>query len=141
MRGTYVAFKAVPYVASASFNQPVAMSFSSWPPGLLYLAQTLPKLGLPLLLVLAVHRAASYNLPRYVWILAYILAVPATLVVNGVLQHLREEREIKKLGARRVPQVQTHWPGGLDALLKTVKSFSDGYIGACAISVSRHLIT
>jgi hypothetical protein len=139
MRSTYAAFqrRALYRICLLNSNQSVTMSFSSWPPGLLYVAQTLPKLGFPLLPVWIAHRTVSYNLPSYIWILAYILAVPATLVVNGLSQHLREEREIKTLGARRAPQVQTHWPGGLDVLLKMVKSFSDGYVGVFATSVSR----
>jgi hypothetical protein len=105
------------------------MISSNFPPGLLYIVQTIPSLALSLLPVLIAHRFLPYHLPIYVWTLAYILAVPIIAVVKGVLQYVREEREIKGFGARRVPQVHTRWPGGVDALLFTVKSFSEGSFG------------
>ena len=105
---------------------------STLPPGLLYVIQTVPKLGLPLLPIYIAHCYLSYSLSTYVWTLAYVLAVPSFLVLRGILQYLQEEAEIKRLGARRVSQVPTHWPGGIDALLKTVRGFSKGYIGAAS---------
>jgi hypothetical protein len=106
------------------------MSSTPWPPGLLYVVQIIPKLALPLLPVLIAHRISSYILPTYLWTIAYILAAPAMIVVLVVSQRLREEGEIKKLGARRVPEVLTRWPGGLDGSLKVVKGFTNGYLRA-----------
>ncbi|KAF8590882.1 cytochrome P450 [Ramaria rubella] len=97
---------------------------------MLYLAQTAPKL-FPILIVLITHQysAEFFQLPTYVWISAYLVATPAVLVLQIISLRMREEREIKTLGARRVPQVPTYWPGGVDALLAAVESFSHGYVG------------
>jgi hypothetical protein len=105
------------------------MSFANLPPGLSYLAQATPNLAFPPLLVFVVHYYAPYRLPNYIWIIAYLLATPLFYIVYGVLRHIQEELEIRKLGARRVPQVPSSWPGGLDVLLSTLKSFTEGYPG------------
>ncbi|KAF8585530.1 cytochrome P450 monooxygenase pc-3 [Ramaria rubella] len=103
------------------------------PPGVLYIAQTAPKLAFAPFLVFVTYQYAahtqSFTLPNYVWIFVYLIATPTMVVIHGVLQHLLEEREIRKLGARRVPRVPTHWPAGFDALLKGVRSFANGYVG------------
>ena len=105
------------------------MSLCDWPPGLLLLAQTTPKFAFPPLLVLVVQRCCFYKLPNFIWIVAYLFATPSIYIIYGILQYFQEEREIKKLGARRVPQVSSYWPGALDLLWITVKSFKDGYPG------------
>lgn len=100
-----------------------------WPPGLLFLAQTAHFWMLPPLLVLLVHQYTSLELPTSIWITAYLLAAPAPHLVKGVLQYFMEEREIKRLGARRLPVVPSKWPGALDLLYVMVESFNNGYIG------------
>lgn len=112
------------------------MSFSSWPPGLLLLAHTTPKLAFPPLLVLLVRQCGFYNLPNYIWVIISLLATPSIYIAYGILRHFREENEIKKLGARRVPQVPARWPGGLDLVWATVNSFDNGYPGMSSLSCS-----
>lgn len=110
------------------------MTSLKWPPGLLCLAQLAPTLAFPPLLVLLVHQYGTLKLPGYMWIIAYLLSTPAVHFINGILHHFREENEIKKLGARRVPRVPSYWPGGLDILITSVKSFAEGYPGMLQIS-------
>jgi len=105
------------------------MSFANWPPGLLLLAHTTPKFTLPPLLVLVVRQYGSCKLPNSIWAIACLLATPSIYLFYGILQHFWEEHEIKRLGARRVPQVPAYWPGGLDLVWATVKSFDHGYPG------------
>lgn len=105
------------------------MSFRNWPPGLIFLIHMTPLLAFPPLLVLIVHQYSPVKLPGYMWINAYLLSTPAVQVVNGVLHYLQEENEIEKLGARRIPQVPSYSPGGLDKILMSVKSLANGYPG------------
>ena len=105
------------------------MILFNWPPGLLLLADTIPKLAFPPLVVLAVHQCSPYKLPNYIWTLAYLLATPSIYNVLSIIQRFREEHEIKRLGARKVPEVHSYWPGGLDLVWISVKSFVSGYPG------------
>ena len=101
----------------------------NWPPGLLLLADTIPKFAFPPLVVLAVHQCSPYKLPNYIWTVAYLLVTPSIYIVLSIIKHFREEQEIKRLGARKVPQVLSFWPGGLDLVWNQVKSFVGGYPG------------
>ncbi|KAF8585531.1 cytochrome P450 [Ramaria rubella] len=106
------------------------MSFFHCPPGLLYLIQIAPKLAFVPFLVFVAHRyILPDTLPNYVWTFAYLVAIPALVVVHGILRYFKQEREIRKLGARRVPQVPARLPAGLDLLQAIMDSFADGYFG------------
>jgi hypothetical protein len=101
----------------------------SWPPGPLLLVQTAHLWGFPPLVVLLVHQYAALTLPTSIWITAYLFATPAVYVFKGILQSHKEEREMKQLGARKIPLVASKWPGAPDRLYDLVKSFEDGYPG------------
>ncbi|KAF8585564.1 cytochrome P450 [Ramaria rubella] len=109
------------------------MPFLNYPPGLVYLAQIVPNLLFAPFFISIAHQYASENcankLPIYVWIIAYILATPTLFIVKDVINHLREEREIKQFGARRVPRVPTYLPAGIDGLVTVLKGFTHGYVG------------
>ncbi|KAF8510916.1 cytochrome P450 [Gautieria morchelliformis] len=114
----------------------------SFPPGLLFVAQATPQLAFPPLLVFVVHHYSSYSLPSYIWLIAYLLVNPAVLIAYGTLQHIREEREIRKLGARRVPLAPSSVPGGLDNLMAALRSFGSGYPGTLSsISIETYAQT
>jgi hypothetical protein len=115
------------------------MPLPSWPPGLLFIAQTAPTLAFPPLLVFVVHHYGPYTLPGYIWTIAYLLATPVFHIALGAPKHFREEREIKRLGARRVPLAPSSVPGGLDILRSALKSFANGYPGTLSsISIETH---
>ena len=105
------------------------MTFCRWPPGLLLLAQVAHLWVFPPLLVLLAHQYVPLELPASIWIIAYLLATPAMSLIKSMLQYFREEREIKQLGARRLPLLPSKWPGALDCFVEAVKSFNDGYPG------------
>ncbi|KAF8583528.1 cytochrome P450 [Ramaria rubella] len=105
------------------------MTLSNVPPGVHYLSQILPKLALPLLSVSILHRYSLLDLSQYVWGLIYLLILPAVVTLKNILRYLLEEHEIRRLGARRVPQVRTYWPGGVDLMLDIYKRFVNGSVG------------
>ena len=105
------------------------MSLLNWPPGLLCLVDLAPTLAFSPLLVLVLHQWGTLKLPGYIWIIAYLLSTPAVYSINIVLHHCREEIEIRKLGARRLPQVPSYWPAGINLIMAMVKSFAEGYPG------------
>lgn len=109
------------------------MSLSNWPPGLLMLAHIIPKLAFPPILVLVVHQYSFCELPNFIWFLAYLLVTPSIHIASRILRHFQDEAEMKRLGARKVPQVHSSWPGGLDLVWVTVKSFTDGYPGTLSL--------
>lgn len=122
----------------SSGSAPTAMVSSSWPPGCIFIFQSIPKLLLLLSPVLFAHYLVSDVLPYYVWILAYTLILPLTAVIKLLSRRMREDREIKTVRARRVPQVYSPLPGGISLVLDALRSFNEGYIGAslsCCLSL------
>lgn len=102
--------------------------FSKWPPGILFIFNTVLKLAPSLLSVLIVHQLIPLSLSSYVWTTAYILAFPITFFTKSSLQWIWENRELRKLGGCRMPQVSSLWPGGIDLLRKVEQSHSGGYL-------------
>ncbi|KAJ7353576.1 cytochrome P450 monooxygenase [Mycena albidolilacea] len=107
------------------------MASGVFAPGVLYILKSIPKLLLPPgLAYLACDYAASLlgkRVPLWGTVVASLLASPVWALVRAVYTHFREEREIRALGAVRVPVVQGRWPGNLDLLLGRLKQGKDGY--------------
>ncbi|KAJ7364007.1 cytochrome P450 monooxygenase [Mycena albidolilacea] len=94
-------------------------------PGVLFLVGSLPKLTLPSGIA---YLAVSYlKLPRWVCIAASVSAGPVWFWVRSIYRHLLEEREIRALGAVRVPEVKGKWIGNLDLVVGRLKQGKDGY--------------
>ncbi|KAJ7903560.1 cytochrome P450 monooxygenase [Mycena olivaceomarginata] len=94
-------------------------------PGVLFLVGSLPKLTLPSGIA---YLAFNYlKLPRWVCIAASVSAGPVWFWVRSVYRHLLEEREIRALGAVRVPEVKGKWFGNLDLVVGRLKQGKDGY--------------
>ncbi|KAF8575742.1 cytochrome P450 [Ramaria rubella] len=104
------------------------MLYSNAPPGVQYICEVFPKLALPLLCVCALHYFLPFTFTRLCLEILYLLVLPAILIIRGILQYLLDEYEIRKLGARRVPQVHTRWPGGIDAMRDIIKKMSKGSV-------------
>jgi hypothetical protein len=107
------------------------MASGVFAPGVLYILKSIPKLLLPPgLAYLACDYAAPLlgkRVPLWGTVVASLLASPVWALVRAVYTHFREEREIRALGAVRVPVVQGRWPGNLDLLLGRLKQGKDGY--------------
>jgi hypothetical protein len=105
-------------------------------PGILYILNSLPKLFLPSGLVYLICDYAApllgKRVPTWGTVLASLFALPAWTLVRATYTHFKEEREIRALGAVRVPVVQGKWPGNLDLLLGRLKQGKDGYPCRCA---------
>jgi hypothetical protein len=103
-------------------------------PGVFFLFTSLPKVTLPS----GVVCLATYylKLPRWVCITASVSAAPIWLWVRSIYRNFVEEREIRALGAVRVPQVHGKWPGNLDLVLARLKQGKDGYPCNLALDVS-----
>jgi hypothetical protein len=98
-------------------------------PGVLFLVGSLPKLTLPSGIA---YLAFNYlKLPRWVCIAASVSAGPVWFWVRSVYRHLLEEREIRALGAVRVPEVKGKWFGNLDLVVGRLKQGKDGYPCPC----------
>src|SRR5215472_8828537 len=104
------------------------MSFSNWPPGIIFILGLFPPNAPPLILVLIAQKLSPFLLPYYFWVSAYILAIPTTKVVQSYLQRLSEDREIVKFGAKRAPRVPFRLPGGIEILQRIEHTIAHGYL-------------
>jgi hypothetical protein len=59
---------------------------------------------------------------------AYLLSILLTAIARVQYTQLVQRREAKQLGARLIPRVVGKWPGNIDVMLKTRKSFASSYI-------------
>lgn len=117
-----------------------AMMTFNWPPGLFFLKQTAGFFIFPPLWSVFLVCATLLKPPASVWFTIYVLERPMLRFVQGVLQHYREEREIKQLDARRLPAVNSKWPGEPDLLYDIIKSFNNGYLGMHYVTELRPVI-
>jgi len=66
------------------------------------------------------------------WIIVYILAVPSFSSSKAFHTICGRDRDQETWSSSGAPG-SSCWPGGIDLLLKTVRGFSNGYIGtACS---------
>jgi len=105
----------------------------SLPPGPIYLVKAIVKLSVPFSVVFLAQHFQSDILPSHAWKWAYILTLPIVVALQNVVKYVKEEVEVRKLGARRVPMVPTYLPFGLDALYQLGSKFVNGYICACSL--------
>lgn len=101
---------------------------SNWPPGIFFIFNTVLTLTPPLLSVLVVHQLIPQTLSSYVWTAACLLVLPLTFFIKNSLQWIRESSELRRLGGRRIPQVPSAWPGGIDLLRRIEQSHLRGYL-------------
>ncbi|KAF7312278.1 Cytochrome P450 monooxygenase [Mycena indigotica] len=94
-------------------------------PGVKFILAALPKLTLPGAIVYLVAHHLSYA--RWVCVLGSMAAWPLLSLVHAQLRHMAEEREIRALGAVRVPEVKGKWPWNLDLVVGRLKQGKDGY--------------
>ena len=104
------------------------------PPGIIYLAQRLPKfLLLPVsfyLLAIAIHVPLS----TIFLILLSTLSIPITFTVSVFYTDYIDQRRAAALGAVLPPRLSSKWPGGLPLLRKMVDNFRMGKPGTVYIT-------
>ncbi|KAJ7165554.1 cytochrome P450 monooxygenase pc-3 [Mycena crocata] len=104
------------------------------PPGIVYLAHTLPFTLLPCAITYAfltrVLPILDFSpLPLWSRILAALVAQPAGIVLLYLHNNHRQAREAASLGAVQIPLVHDKWPGSLSLLSAARESFKSGYPG------------
>ncbi|KAF7301073.1 hypothetical protein MIND_00671300 [Mycena indigotica] len=97
------------------------------PPGIKYLARTLPVALLPCALAFA--SLLRVDLPLGARILLSLLANPLSLFVSDWYQQVHEARHASSRGAELIPVVRDSRPFGLGTLAKLRESFRSGYPG------------
>ncbi|KAF7374917.1 Cytochrome P450 monooxygenase [Mycena sanguinolenta] len=94
-------------------------------PGAIFLVESVPKLALPS--GVAYLLVNYFKLPRWACIVASVSAAPVWIWVRSAYKNFLEEREIRALGAVRVPEVKGKWPGNLDLVVGRLRQAKDGY--------------
>ncbi|KAG6374894.1 hypothetical protein JVT61DRAFT_3624 [Boletus reticuloceps] len=104
------------------------------PPGLVGLVWLLPRLLFPPATVFiglkVVKALAGEPAPRWLRVLAYLLALPAIVAAKLVYSRIRDRREAARRGAMLPPSIKYRWPGALDKLSALLWNFSNGYLGS-----------
>ncbi|OCH88532.1 cytochrome P450 monooxygenase [Obba rivulosa] len=100
-------------------------------PGLAFLLRISPYLILPPIIAhVVLHVVARFPgiiVLDWLRIPSYILSYPIFLGVSSALNRIREEHEIRSLGAVRAPEVRGKWPWNIDLLLSRLGRKKDGY--------------
>ncbi|KAH7930329.1 cytochrome P450 [Leucogyrophana mollusca] len=103
------------------------------PPGIVYLAQTLPRFLLPAALVYCTVRllqaVLGISIPEGLHIPAYLLSLPLAFTTRVLYTEYNDKRQAAAQGAVLAPRVHSRWPGGLDILARSVGNFKNGYMG------------
>ncbi|KAJ6531782.1 cytochrome P450 monooxygenase [Mycena capillaripes] len=108
-------------------------------PGAIFLLTSLPKLALPSTVA---YLGSNYlKLPHWIWIAASVSAYLIWLWIRSMYRNFVEEREIRALGAVRVPQVYGKWPGNLDLVVGRLNKakMAIHVIHALGLSIHKYL--
>ncbi|KIJ32051.1 hypothetical protein M422DRAFT_783590 [Sphaerobolus stellatus SS14] len=100
----------------------------SLPPGPVYLARAAFKVSVPTVSILLLQHYIPDLLPDYAWKWSCLLNLPGIGVIRRIAKYVREEREIRQLGARRMPLAPSTIPFGLDILYQISTTFINGYL-------------
>ncbi|KAG6906970.1 hypothetical protein DXG01_011167 [Tephrocybe rancida] len=103
------------------------------PPGLVYLANRLPTLLLPLVSVYAINRLLGSHLgiylPTWAVIASTIVAIPFGLLLKVSVTDFINRRNAAALGAVLPPRVKDKYPAGLGLLFEMINNLKVGYAG------------
>lgn len=87
-------------------------------PGLRLLFRLLSKLIIPAVIIYGAARIAqgrfAYDVPDWALLIAWAASIPVTVIFSSLYQLIQEEREIRRLGAVRIPELKGWLPGNLD---------------------------
>ena len=59
---------------------------------------------------------------------SHVLFIALWASVKHALRNHIQDREARRLGAKRIPQVVGKWPGNIDILLKMLRAFRTSYV-------------
>lgn len=103
------------------------------PPGILYLAQRLPKLAIPptivYVLVLVLRSRLEVDIPAWAATVAVVLSLPVLLTVKIQWALFADHRAAARHGAVIPPYIPDQYPGGLGFLLGAARENALGYPG------------
>ncbi|KAF8075954.1 cytochrome P450 monooxygenase pc-3 [Lyophyllum atratum] len=103
------------------------------PPGITYLANRLPSLLLPLIVVYVANRLLqtylTIHLPLSVITVTAILSIPVALVLKSSYTDLDDRRRAAAQGAVLPPRIYDKWPAGIGLLLQSINNLKTGYPG------------
>ncbi|CAA7269194.1 unnamed protein product [Cyclocybe aegerita] len=103
------------------------------PPGIVYLAQRLPRLVLPPTVAYALVRILSStydtDVPLWFLTLAMVFSLPLALTIEVQYDQYRVYRDASRLGAMLPPTIPDPYPGGISGLFAATKAFKTGYPG------------
>ena len=106
-------------------------------PGLRYIIRGLVKLSLPTLGFFTgtyvLEEAFNYPLPPILKWTLVTSAGPLIAFTLSVRSWVKQDREMRALGARKPPVLPGRWPGNVDVLFRLIKELGTGYIGPCYI--------
>jgi len=115
--------------------------FANRPLGLLFLIQTISKQLLPIVVVFLLQNLQPTLLQAgYRWSLAYILALPLTLLAKQAHWKIRREMDMRRLRGQNLPEVPYSMPLGIDLISKSLRSFTEDYMGTLLSSI-RQLVS
>ena len=87
-------------------------------PGLQLLLRLLLVLGTPAVVIYSAARISqqyfAYDVPNWALLFAWAAYLPIKSALRSFYQWIQEERDIRRLGAVRIPEVKGWLPGNLD---------------------------
>lgn len=87
-------------------------------PGLQLLLRLLSSLVILAVVICGAARIAqqhfAYDVPDWMLLFAWVAYLPVTVVLRSLYQWIQEERDIRRLGAVRIPELTGYLPGNLD---------------------------
>ena len=87
-------------------------------PGLQLLLRLLSSLIIPAVVIYGAARIAqeyfAYDVPDWAILFAWAAYQPSSVALRSILQWIQEERDIRRLGAVRIPELKGWLPGNLD---------------------------
>jgi len=102
-------------------------------PGIIYSVRGLPRVfisfGLVYLLVLGCRTQFHLEIPTFIAILSYVLAVPVIAMLTAMYRNHAYAKQAAAHGALLPPKVRAKLPGGLDLLAALIRDFKHGYPG------------
>jgi hypothetical protein len=102
-------------------------------PGVTYLVQGLPRVlisfGLVYLLVLGCRTQFHLEVPTFIAVFSYVLAVPVVAILTALYRNHTYAKQAAAHGALLPPKVRAKLPGGLDLLATMIRDFKHGYPG------------
>jgi len=104
--------------------------FANRPVGLTFLVQAIPKRLLPVAVVLVLQKLQPALLQvRYGWPFVYFFTLSLTLFAKQIYWKFTRNLEMRRLGSQPLPEVPSSMPLGIELISKSLKSFTEDYMG------------